>query len=120
MSDCTFKALTPAVLSNPIVWDKDFPAETESVVKNFFLTVGIEVPSKMADQLTEEQKFLTALQWAPVKKSSKKQSLPIRQLVLFRGKLNIENGSNMSTDEKGQKARGNRSKLAGPDRQLGS
>jgi phosphonate transport system substrate-binding protein len=48
----------------------------------------------------QELAILEQLQWAPFKASSDLQLLPIRQLVLFKNRINTENDSKLSKAEK--------------------
>lgn len=94
---------SPLIPSDPIVWHKELPDQNKALLKNFFLTYGVEHPTKSAEQIAQEKKVLDGLQWAPFKESSNKQLLPMRQIGLFRDKLKFENDTNMSAEEKAKR-----------------
>ncbi len=94
---------SPLIPSDPIVWKKDLPETTKGKIYDFFMTYG---------QNDAEKKILADLQWAPFRASSDDQLVPIRQLVLFKNRIKIENDTKFSAKEKAEK-------LAAIDSQLG-
>lgn len=65
---------SPLIPSDPIVWRKDLDPATKEKLTTFFLTYGTE---KSADAATETA-VLKGLGWAPFRKSTNAQLLPIR------------------------------------------
>lgn len=94
---------SPLIPSDPIVWKKDLPESTKGKIYDFFMNYG---------ENEAEKKILADLQWAPFRASSDDQLVPIRQLVLFKNRIKIENDTKYSADEKA-------TKLAEIDSQLG-
>ncbi|RJG47677.1 phosphonate ABC transporter substrate-binding protein [Motilimonas pumila] len=86
---------SPLIPSDPIVWRKNLPAKVKNKVYDFFMEYG-------SNQDPKELAILEALQWAPFKASSDLQLLPIRQLVLFKNKLKIEQNTALKAEEKAQ------------------
>ncbi|GGB00926.1 phosphonate ABC transporter substrate-binding protein [Agarivorans gilvus] len=84
---------SPLIPSDPIVWRKNLPESVKGKVYDFFMNYG-----KSGDP--QELAILEKLQWAPFKASSDLQLLPIRQLVLFKNRINTENDSKLSKAEK--------------------
>ncbi|UPW17239.1 phosphonate ABC transporter substrate-binding protein [Agarivorans sp. TSD2052] len=84
---------SPLIPSDPIVWRKNLPESVKGELYDFFMEYGTTGDAK-------ELAVLEALQWAPFKASSDLQLLPIRQLVLFKNRINTENDSQMSKAEK--------------------
>ncbi|MCE2571257.1 phosphonate ABC transporter substrate-binding protein [Motilimonas eburnea] len=86
---------SPLIPSDPIVWRKNLPEDVKNKVYDFFMTYGTSGDSK-------ELAILKELQWAPFKASSDLQLLPIRQLVLFKNRLKIEQDTELSAEKKQQ------------------
>lgn len=84
---------SPLIPSDPIVWRKNLPEDVKGKVYDFFMDYGTTDDK-------EELATLEALQWAPFKPSSDLQLLPIRQLVLYKNRLKIDNDSKLSSAEK--------------------
>lgn len=63
---------SPLIPSDPIVWRKDLDAGIKKKLTDFFFSYGTKDEN--------EKKVLAGLQWAPFKKSSNDQLLPIRQM----------------------------------------
>ena len=95
---------SPLIPSDPMVWKKDLPETVKSKVYSFFMSYGTKDEA--------EKKIMAGLQWAPFRASSDDQLVPIRQLVLFKNRIKIENDTKYSASEKEQK-------LAVIDAQLG-
>ena len=94
---------SPLIPSDPIVWRKNLNEDMKSKVYDFFMTYGT--------QNSKEKEVLAALQWAPFSASSDDQLIPIRQLVLFKKRVKLENDTKLSAAEKN-------SKIAEIDQQL--
>ena len=97
---------SPLIPADPIVWRKNLPESVKSKLYNFFTSYGTTGD-------TRQSKILENLQWAPFVASSDDQLLPIRQLVLYKNKLKIQNNDTLSDTEKAEK-------VASIDAQLGA
>ena len=86
---------SPLIPADPIVWRKNLDEATKEKIYNFFMTYGTESDAEKAK--------LAKLQWAPFSASSNDQLIPIRQLVLFKNRLKIENDLKFSAEERNQK-----------------
>lgn len=111
---------SPLIPSDPIVWRKDMADADKAKIKGFFMNYGTQQPGKSAEQLANETKVLSDLQWGPFKESTNKQLIPIRQLALFRDKIKLEGDANMAADEKAKKIAEIDAKLAELNKQMGS
>jgi phosphonate transport system substrate-binding protein len=87
---------SPLIPADPIVWRKNLPESVKGKVYDFMMSYG-----KTND--SAEIEILEALQWAPFKASNDDQLLPIRQLVLFKERLKLNNDPKMAANEKSQK-----------------
>jgi phosphonate transport system substrate-binding protein len=94
---------SPLIPSDPIVWRKNLNEDTKSKIYHFFMTYGT--------QDSKEKEVLAALQWAPFSASSDDQLIPIRQLVLFKKRVKLQDDNTMSASEK-------KAKIAEIDQQL--
>ncbi|RKF21428.1 phosphonate ABC transporter substrate-binding protein [Alginatibacterium sediminis] len=104
---------SPLIPSDPIVWRKNLPEDVKGTVYDFFMEYGTSGDAK-------ELAVLEALQWAPFKASSDLQLLPIRQLVLFKNRVGIENDTKLATDDKTAQLQLIDAQLAELDRQQGA
>ncbi|MCE2596644.1 phosphonate ABC transporter substrate-binding protein [Motilimonas cestriensis] len=84
---------SPLIPSDPIVWRKNLPENVKDKVYNFFMNYGTTGDAK-------ELAILKELQWAPFKASSDLQLLPIRQLVLFKNRIQISNDTEIDEAKK--------------------
>jgi len=89
---------SPLIPSDPLVWRKDLDPDMKARIKSFFLSYG-----RLGDNVQEEVEILAGLQLAPFIDSSDSQLYPIRQLQLFRDKVQIENDDRLSPAEKQEK-----------------
>ncbi|MGH1541523.1 MAG: phosphonate ABC transporter substrate-binding protein [Arenicella sp.] len=96
---------SPLIPADPMVWKKDLPESTKGKIYDFFMTYG-------ATGDKQELAVLEALQWAPFRASSNDQLVPIRQLVLFKKRVKIEQDSKLSDADKAEQ-------LVAIDAQLG-
>ncbi|MGB0723262.1 MAG: phosphonate ABC transporter substrate-binding protein [Gammaproteobacteria bacterium] len=87
---------SPLIPSDPIVWRKNLPEPVKGKVYDFFMTYGTTGDAA-------EMEVLKGLQWAPFRASSNDQLIPIRQLVLFKDRIKIENDDKYSAEEKAAK-----------------
>lgn len=102
---------SPLIPADPIVWRKNLPESAKSKLYNFFTTYGTTGDKRQA-------KILSDLQWAPFIASSDDQLLPIRQLVLFKNKLKIQNNDTLSASEKAEKSASIDAQLGALERRL--
>lgn len=86
---------SPLIPADPIVWRKNLDEAEKEKIYNFFMTYGINDAAEKAK--------LAELQWAPFVASSDDQLIPIRQLVLFKKKVKLENDIQMPAQEKDAK-----------------
>ncbi|MDO6527261.1 phosphonate ABC transporter substrate-binding protein [Motilimonas sp. 1_MG-2023] len=84
---------SPLIPSDPIVWRKNLPENVKDKVYDFFMSYGTTGDAK-------ELAILKTLQWAPFKASSDLQLLPIRQLVLFKNRIQISNDTEIDEAKK--------------------
>ncbi|MEO0443482.1 MAG: phosphonate ABC transporter substrate-binding protein [Pseudomonadota bacterium] len=83
---------SPLIPSDPIVWRKNLPESAKSDIYRFFMSYG-----KSGDK--QELANLDKLQWLPFRPSSDDQLLPIRQLVLFKDRLQKVNSGKATKAE---------------------
>lgn len=102
---------SPLIPSDPIVWRKNLPEDVKGKVYDFFMDYG-----KNNDE--RELKVLAELQWAPFRPSSDDQLMPIRQLVLFKKKVTVENDASLSATDKAEQIKVIDNQLAGLERRL--
>lgn len=81
---------SPKIPSDPIVWRKDLPQATKDKLRTFFMTYGVQTPTKSPEQVKAELAVLNGLVWGPFRASTDEQLLPIRQLELFKTKSKLE------------------------------
>jgi phosphonate transport system substrate-binding protein len=104
---------SPLIPSDPIVWRKNLPEDVKGKVYDFFMNYGTTENAK-------ELAVLEALQWAPFKPSSDLQLLPIRQLVLFKNRINTEKDTKLSKADKATALASIDAQLADLDRLQGA
>ncbi|ARU59424.1 phosphonate ABC transporter periplasmic binding subunit [Oleiphilus messinensis] len=102
---------SPLIPSDPIVWRKNLPESVKSKLWGFFREYG-------TDGDKTELKILADLGWAPFRPSSDDQLLPIRQLVLYKKKLKLENNTDMDADQKAKEIAEINEQLANLERKL--
>lgn len=83
---------SPLIPADPIVWRKDLDPAVKAKISDFFLSYGTKDEA--------EKKVLAALKWAPFKKSTNDQLLPIRQMELNREIDKIKADAAMSDADK--------------------
>lgn len=84
---------SPIIPSDPLVWRTDLPEDMKTKIHDFILTYG-------TDGNADAKAKLAALGWAPFQKSSNDQLLPIRQLALFKSRMQIESDTTLSDADK--------------------
>jgi len=66
---------SPLIASDPIVWRKDLDQAAKDKLETFFLTYGTD---KSTGDMAAEKAVLGGLDWAPFRKSTNAQLLPVR------------------------------------------
>ncbi len=107
---------SPLIPSDPMVWRKNLPDETKQKILSFFMTYG-----RFAEDEKELARQIEVLHgmsdgWGPFLMSSNLQLIPIRQLQLFRDKLNAEADEALSAEDKAAKVAEIEGKLADLER----
>jgi phosphonate transport system substrate-binding protein len=106
---------SPLIPGDPLVYRKDLPDDVKAKIRSFFLTYG--TPESGAGW--EQQKTnLAALSYGPVQASDNRQLLPIRQIMLFRDKIKLQDDANLSADDKRTRIAEIDAKLADLDKQI--
>ncbi len=90
---------SPLIPSDPLVWRKDLPEDVKARLYTIFLTYGrmgtpedVKTARAVLGQASDG--------WGPFIASSDAQLYPIRQLDLYKTKLQLENNANISADDK--------------------
>jgi len=102
---------SPLIPADPIVWRKNLPESVKAKLYSFFTKYGTTGDER-------QTKVLADLQWAPFIASSDDQLLPIRQLVLYKNKLKIQNDETISAAEKAEKTASIDAQLGALERRL--
>jgi phosphonate transport system substrate-binding protein len=108
---------SPLIPGDPLVYRKDLPEDVRSNIKTFFLTYGTPAAGPGWEA---EKEILNGLSYGKVEPSDNNQLIPIRQTMLFRDKLKIEDDANMAPDEKKKRIDEINDKLAALDKQMAS
>ena len=99
---------------DPLVYRKDLPDDLKAKIKTFFLAYG----TPAAGPGWEAQKqHLLKLSYGGIQPSDDRQLLPIRQIMLFRDKIKIEDDANLSADDKQKRIAEIDAKLSELDKQ---
>lgn len=106
---------SPIIPGDPLVYRKDLPAAIKEKIKTFFLTYG--TPAGGADWQTQKQN-LANLSYGGVQPSDNSQLLPVRQVMLFRDKLKIQDDANLSSEDKQKRIAEIDAKLAELEKQI--
>ena len=106
---------SPLIPGDPLVYRKDLPDDVKNKIRSFFLTYG--TPEGGADW-QKQKANLAALSYGPVQASDNRQLLPIRQIMLFRDKIKVEDDANLSADDKKTRVAEIDAKLADLDKQI--
>lgn len=83
---------SPLIPSDPLVWRKDLDDATKKKIADFILGYGTKGEA--------ERKVLAALGWAPFRKSSDNQLLPVRQMEVNKAIAKIKSDASLSDAEK--------------------
>src|SRR5262249_28052879 len=89
---------SPLIPSDPLVWRKDLDARLKEKIADFVFSYG----SKDAN----EMKVLAGLQWAPFKRSSNDQLLPIRQMEVSKALAKLRADASIPDADKKEKIAG--------------
>jgi len=100
---------------DPLVYRKDLPEDLKAKIRGFFLAYG--TPSA-GPGWEDEKAILAKLSYGPVQASDNRQLLPIRQIMLFRDKIKIQDDANLSADDKQRRIAEIDAKLADLDKQI--
>ncbi len=88
---------SPLIPSDPLVWRKDLDAGLKKKIADFIFGYG---NSGNAEADAKAQEVLSALQWAPFKKSDNNQLLPIRQMEVNKEIDKVKADDKLATAEK--------------------
>ena len=90
---------SPMIAGDPIVWRKDLPDDLKAKIYTFFMTYG---RNGTPEQIEAAREVLakTSDGWGPFLASSDAQLIPIRQLELFKSKVNIQKNDKLSPEDK--------------------
>ncbi|MDY8109900.1 phosphonate ABC transporter substrate-binding protein [Fulvimarina sp. 2208YS6-2-32] len=91
---------SPLIPSDPLVVRGDLPEETKAKISDFILSYG--TPESKGDAASEKE-ILAGLEWAPFRKSSNDQLLPIRVMEISKTIAQIEGDTTLSDEEKAAK-----------------
>ncbi|MCQ0986142.1 phosphonate ABC transporter substrate-binding protein [Jiella marina] len=91
---------SPLIPSDPLVIKSDLSEETKQKIADFVLSYG--TPDSQGDA-TVEKEVLAGLEWAPFRKSSNDQLLPIRVMEISKTMAQLDADDSMSADEKAAK-----------------
>jgi phosphonate transport system substrate-binding protein len=106
---------SPLIPGDPLVYRADLPADVKAKIKTFFLTYG----TKEAGPGWEAQhEHLLKISYGGVQPSDNRQLLPIRQIMLFRDKIKIQDDANLSADDKAKRIAEIDGKLADLEKQI--
>lgn len=81
---------SPLIPNSPLVWRKSLSQADKDRILAFLLGYGRMIPGKNEQQLQHEKAVLTSLKWSGFKESGDNQLVPIRQLELFKLRLQVE------------------------------
>lgn len=109
---------SPVIPSDPMVWRKDLPAAELKQIRAFFLGYGVATPGKPAAVLAEEVATLAGLNMVSFIASDDRQLLPVRQIELYRVRLQIEADAGTDAADRDRRMAEIDKKLADISRQL--
>jgi len=81
---------SPLIPNSPLVWRKSLTKADKDRILAFLIGYGRMTPGKTAQQLQHEKEVLAALKWDGFKESGDDQLIPVRQLELFKLRLQVE------------------------------
>ncbi len=101
---------SPLIPSDPLLWRKDLPDATKKKIRDFFLGYGKDAH--------EKEVLKNIYNYGGFRASSDAQLLPIRQLELFKQKVQLESDTNVDAAKKKTQLAELDSKLAALDKEL--
>lgn len=101
---------SPLIPSDPLLWRKDLPEATKTKIRTFFLSYGKDAH--------EKEVLKNIYNYGGFRASSDAQLLPIRQLELFKQKVQLEQDANVDPAKKKTQLADLDSKLAALDKEL--
>ncbi|AKC69352.1 phosphonate ABC transporter substrate-binding protein [Pandoraea oxalativorans] len=101
---------SPLIPSDPLLWRKDLPEATKKKVRDFFLSYGKDAH--------EKEVLKNIYNYGGFRASSDAQLLPIRQLELFKQKVQLESDANIDAAKKKTQLADLDGKLAALDKEL--
>ncbi|AKM31021.1 phosphonate ABC transporter substrate-binding protein [Pandoraea faecigallinarum] len=101
---------SPLIPSDPLLWRKDLPDGTKKKIRDFFLAYGKDAH--------EKEVLKNIYNYGGFRASSDAQLLPIRQLELFKQKVQLEQDANVDAAKKKTQLAELDSKLAALDKEL--
>jgi len=81
---------SPLIPNSPLVWRKSLSRADKDRILSFLIGYGRMTPGKNAQQLQHEKEVLASLKWSGFKESDDGQLAPVRQLELFKLRLQVE------------------------------
>lgn len=101
---------SPLIPSDPLLWRKDLPDGTKKKIREFFLSYGKDAH--------EKEVLKNIYNYGGFRASSDAQLLPIRQLELFKQKVQLESDANIDAAKKKTQLAELDGKLAALDKEL--
>ncbi|MDM8355488.1 phosphonate ABC transporter substrate-binding protein [Pandoraea communis] len=101
---------SPLIPSDPMLWRKDLPDATKKKIRDFFLAYGKDAH--------EKEVLKNIYNYGGFRASTDAQLLPIRQLELFKQKMQLESDANIDAAKKKSQLAQIDSKLAALDQEL--
>ncbi|VVD98365.1 alkylphosphonate ABC transporter substrate-binding protein [Pandoraea capi] len=101
---------SPLIPSDPLLWRKDLPDGTKKKIRDFFLAYGKDAH--------EKEVLKNIYNYGGFRASSDAQLLPIRQLELFKQKVQLEQDANVDAAKKKTQLADLDGKLAALDKEL--
>ncbi|BET13033.1 phosphonate ABC transporter substrate-binding protein [Pandoraea sputorum] len=101
---------SPLIPSDPLLWRKDLPDGTKKKIRDFFLSYGKDAH--------EKEVLKNIYNYGGFRASSDAQLLPIRQLELFKQKVQLESDANIDAAKKKTQLAELDGKLAALDKEL--
>ncbi|MCE4060796.1 phosphonate ABC transporter substrate-binding protein [Pandoraea sputorum] len=101
---------SPLIPSDPLLWRKDLPDGTKKKIRDFFLSYGKDAH--------EKEVLKNIYNYGGFRASSDAQLLPIRQLELFKQKVQLESDANIDAAKKKTQLADLDGKLAALDKEL--
>ncbi|VVE86347.1 phosphonate ABC transporter substrate-binding protein [Pandoraea bronchicola] len=101
---------SPLIPSDPLLWRKDLPDATKKKIRDFFLAYGKDAH--------EKEVLKNIYNYGGFRASTDAQLLPIRQLELFKQKVQLESDTNIDAAKKKSQLADLDNKLAALDQEM--